>query len=87
MYVIIVYDIEQKRVAKVCKHLRKHLHWVQNSVFEGQLTAAQLQKCKMGLKKIINPKADSVLIYKLRTVAVMIRETMGIDKNPTEPFL
>ena len=27
MYVIIVYDIDVKRVAKVCKYLRQHLNW------------------------------------------------------------
>ena len=30
MYVIIVYDVEQKRVQKVCNFLRRYLCWVQN---------------------------------------------------------
>ena len=33
MYVIVVYDVGVKRVGKVCKYLRQHLNWVQNSVF------------------------------------------------------
>ena len=33
MYVILVYDVAQERVAKVCKALRRRLTWVQNSVF------------------------------------------------------
>ena len=48
MYVIIVYDIDVKRVAKVCKYLRQHLNWVQNSVFEGGLTKAQLCASEIG---------------------------------------
>ena len=35
MYVIVVYDVEEKRVAKVLKYLRSYLNCVQNSVFEG----------------------------------------------------
>ncbi|WP_427338327.1 CRISPR-associated endonuclease Cas2 [Caloranaerobacter sp. DY30410] len=31
MFVILVYDVEQKRVAKVLKTCRKYLYWVQNS--------------------------------------------------------
>jgi len=38
MYVIIVYDVEVERVARVCQYLRRHLHWVQNSAFEGEIT-------------------------------------------------
>ncbi len=87
MYVILVYDIEQKRVGKACKFLRKHLVWVQNSVFEGELTAAQLKEVKMGLKKIIKQDKDSVIIYKLRTKAAMTLETMGVEKNPTDTFI
>jgi len=46
MYVIIVYDIDQSRVAKVCQYLRRWLHWVQNSTFEGELTESQLERIK-----------------------------------------
>jgi len=81
MYIILVYDIEQKRVAKACKFLRKHLNWVQNSVFEGELTAARLKAVKMGLNKIIKKDRDSILIYKMRTVAVVDRESIGLEKN------
>ncbi|MFB6271715.1 MAG: CRISPR-associated endonuclease Cas2, partial [Salinibacter sp.] len=48
MYLILVYDVEQERVAKVCQYLRQHLHWVQNSVFEGELTKAQIERVKAG---------------------------------------
>lgn len=87
MYVIIVYDIEQERVAKVCKYLRQSLTWVQNSVFEGELTKAQLAKVKSGLSNIINEEKDAVIIYTARDVKWMDRETMGIDKNPATNIL
>ena len=87
MYVIIVYDIEQERVAKVCKYLRQSLTWVQNSVFEGELTKAQLAKVKSGLSSIINTEKDAVIVYTSRDVKWMDRETMGIDKNPATNIL
>ena len=74
MYVIIVYDIDVKRVAKVCKYLRQHLNWVQNSVFEGELTKAQLARVKSGLLGIIDDSEDSVLIYQMRHEKWMDRQ-------------
>ena len=39
MYLILVYDVSHNRVAKVCKAMRQRLTWVQNSVFEGEVSA------------------------------------------------
>ena len=65
MYIILVYDIEVPRVVKVCKYLRQHLNWIQNSVFEGELTKAQLARVKSGLSAIIDTEKDSVIIFQL----------------------
>lgn len=82
MYLILVYDIEQERVGKACKYLRQSLNWVQNSVFEGELTKAQLAKIKSGLSAIIDEEKDAVIIYSTQSANWMDRETMGVDKNP-----
>ena len=87
MYIIIVYDIEQKRVAKVCKFLRRYLNWVQNSVFEGEITPAKFKELKIELKKIIKKDADSILFYRFRDLSLLKRNTMGIEKNPTDTFI
>ena len=87
MYIVLVYDIEQERVGRVCKYLRRHLTWVQNSVFEGELTKAQLIKVKNGLAKIVNEEKDSVIIYIARDIKWMQRDTMGLEKNPTTNIL
>ena len=87
MYVIIVYDVEQKRVARVCKFLRRFLAWVQNSVFEGELTEAKLQEVKNGLKRIIKIEKDSILFYQLQYQKLVQREIMGQDKNPTDTLI
>jgi len=87
MYVIIVYDVEQKRVAKVCKYLRRYLNWVQNSVFEGEVTPAKFKEIQMGLKNRIKKDVDAVLFYKMRDQSSFEREVMGVDKNPTDTFI
>ncbi|MEO0247614.1 MAG: CRISPR-associated endonuclease Cas2 [candidate division WOR-3 bacterium] len=80
MYVIMVYDVEVPRLNKVLKVSRRYLNWVQNSVFEGELTMAQLTELKNRLRKILNPNVDSVIFYKLRTTTYMDREILGIEK-------
>ncbi|WP_297073995.1 CRISPR-associated endonuclease Cas2 [Thermococcus sp.] len=63
----------------VNKFLRQHLHWVQNSVFEGEITRAEFERIKVGLEEPINEDEDSVVICKLRSMPQ--RETMGVEKN------
>ncbi len=87
MYIILVYDIESKRVAKVCKYLRQHLTWIQNSVFEGQLTKTQLTRVKSGLAKLTDPEKDSIIIFQLRDAHWVNKEVMGVDKNPATNLL
>jgi len=80
MYVIIVYDVSVERVNKVCQFLRQYLNWVQNSVFEGELTESELKRVEIGIKKIINENEDSVIIYQLQTDKPLQREHIGINK-------
>ena len=87
MYVILVYDIKEERVSKVLKICRKYLNWVQNSVFEGEITAAKLEKLKVELKRTINKEQDSVIIYRFRSLMYSSREIMGIEKGGEELIL
>ncbi|MCS7230457.1 MAG: CRISPR-associated endonuclease Cas2 [Candidatus Kryptonium sp.] len=80
MYYIVVYDVEEKRVAKVCKLLRKYLHWVQNSVFEGELSDGKFMELKYRLFELIDPEVDSVIIYALQG-RWRNREVIGLNKN------
>lgn len=81
MFVIMVYDIEEKRVNKVLKIGRKYLTWVQNSVLEGDIRRAGFEKLKLELKNVIDGERDSVIFYKFRTKMYTDRETMGIKKG------
>nr|WP_276977035.1 CRISPR-associated endonuclease Cas2 [Ferrimicrobium acidiphilum] len=57
-----VYDIGERRVVKVLKAARIYLTWVQNSVFEGEITDANFMRLQNTLKRIIEPD-DSILFY------------------------
>ena len=81
MYVIVVYDVNVQRVNKVCQFLRMFLHWVQNSVFEGELTEGELMRVEIGLKEIINENEDSITIYIFPNEKVLERRFIGIRKN------
>lgn len=87
MFVIVVYDINVKRVNKVLKTCRKYLYWVQNSVLEGEISKASFVKLKGELSQIINEKEDSVIFYILRTTKYSTRELMGIQKGGQDQFL
>lgn len=76
-----MYDINEKRVTKVLKKCREYLTWVQNSVFEGEISEGNLEKLKMELKKIINTQEDSVIVYKFRTTKYSERQIIGLEKQ------
>ena len=87
MNVILVYDVRERRVQKVLKACRKYLHWVQNSVFEGEITEAKMGKLKSELKKIINEEEDSIIIYTFKISWYNERQIIGIKKGGEEIIL
>lgn len=87
MFAILVYDVGQKRVGKVCKYLRTTLRWMQNSVFEGEVTDAGLARIIQRLKTMINRKEDSVLIYQLSDEKWLKREELGVKKGFSDNLL
>lgn len=82
MYLIIVYDINVDRVNKVKAFLRQHLFWIQNSVFEGEVTESEFKTIYDGLVEIIDNEVDSIIIYKLKMAELLNREVLGIEKSP-----
>lgn len=86
MYVILVYDIGEARVAKMLKLCRKFLHWIQNSVFEGEITEVKLQELIIKAREIMREN-DSLIIFKSREQKWLEKTIIGIEKNPLSPFL
>ena len=87
MYVIVAYDVSVERVNRVKKFLRKYLTWIQNSLFEGEVSEADLEEIKMGLKEIIDEEEDMIVIYRFRARNAMRREVMGVEKGAVEEVI
>lgn len=87
MYLILVYDAGPKKGTKLMKYLRRHLQWVQNSVFEGEVTESEFETIKKEIKEIINLKKDSIIYYTLGSKDYLDRGIIGIEKNDTDSFI
>ena len=81
-YAIVVYDFNVKRVSKALRTLRKYLHWVQNSVFEGEITEGKLRQLELELRRVMDETEDSVIIYYFRTRKYQTRRILGLNKGP-----
>jgi CRISPR-associated protein Cas2 len=81
MFVIEVYDINQKRVGKVLKISRKYLYWVQNSVLEGEISDANFKKLQFELLRVIDLNEDSLMFYTFRTTKYSERQSCGVVKG------
>jgi CRISPR-associated protein Cas2 len=75
------YDVNVERVNKVLRIGRRYLNWVQNSLLEGELTKAQLERLKADLRKVVETEEDSIVFYLLRRQQYMERQIVGQDKG------
>lgn len=82
MFVLMVYDVNVKRVTKVLKVGRKYLDHIQNSVLEGELSPAQYNKLRYEVSEVIDEEQDSVRFYLLRTTSYMTIDKLGIPSRP-----
>ena len=87
MYVILVYDCGEKRVAKMLKHCRKYLNWIQNSVFEGEITEVKLKELVAGARKFMDEETDSLIIFKSRDARWLDKEVVGAERSGVDNFL
>lgn len=87
MHIIAVYDMGERRVAKMLKLCRRYLHWIQNSVFEGELTAVQLKQLIHEAKKIMDLSTDSFIIFTSDQVRWVDKQIIGNERNSTDVFL
>lgn len=81
MFVIVSYDINQKRVGKVLKICRKYLVHVHKSVFEGIITEGKLNSLKKELQRIIDYDEDAICIYLMNSTQYMLKEQIGVVED------
>lgn len=92
MYVVLVYDVSLEengarrwsRIFKICK---KYLTHIQNSVFEGELSKAQLAQLQKELNEYIDKELDSVIIFKSRQEKWLDKEFWGRNDDLTSFIL
>jgi CRISPR-associated protein Cas2 len=87
MYVLLVYDIREKRVGKMLKLCRRYLNWIQNSVFEGEISEVKLRELLLKSEFILNLDEDSVIIFKSRSQQWLEKEVWGQERSRLTDFL
>ena len=86
MYVILVYDVDQKRTSKMLKLCRRYLSWIQNSVFECQISEVQLKQLALEAKRVMEDE-DSLIVFKSREEKWLQKEIIGNEKASISNFL
>ena len=87
MYVIAIYDVASERTGKMLKLCRRYLHWVQNSVFEGEITEVKLKELIVESEKIMDKSYDSFILFKNRNANWLDKQVIGIEKSEVDQFL
>ncbi|HOF08293.1 MAG TPA: CRISPR-associated endonuclease Cas2 [Bacteroidales bacterium] len=87
MYVILVYDVNEKRVAKMLKLCRRYLNWIQNSVFEGEISEVKLKELIIFAEEIMNLEEDSLIIFSSRTEKFLDKQIIGLERGSLDNFL
>ena len=87
LYVILIYDVAEKRVGKMLKLCRQYLCWIQNSVFEGELSEVKLRELQNKIHSLIDKKEDSVIIFSNKMSYHMSKDILGREKMTTDNFL
>lgn len=87
MYVILVYDVNEKRGGKMLKLCRRYLNWIQNSVFEGELSEVKLKELIIEAKQMMIQEEDSIIVFKSRSTKWLEKEIVGVEKMNIDHFL
>lgn len=87
MYVILLYDFGEKRVNKMLKLCRKYLNWIQNSVFEGEITDVKLKELLLSAGKFMDKEIDSIILFKSNSKIFMDKEIIGKERSSIDNFL
>ena len=87
MYVILVYDFGERRVVKMLKLCRKYLNWIQNSVFEGEISEVRLKELLYLAKGFMNEMEDSIIVFKGPNHSSLEKEIVGKERCSIDNFL
>ena len=87
MYVIVVYDVGEKRVGKMLKLCRKYVNWIQNSVFEGEISEVKLKELILLARKVMDMEVDSLIIFSSRNQQWLEKQIVGHERSSLDQIL
>lgn len=80
MYILLVYDLNSERTQKMHKFCSKYLEWKQNSVFEGEVTEAQLKEISEWVDSYTKDE-ETVIIYEVRAKSAIEKHIFGTEES------
>jgi len=69
---------------KLC---RQYLNWIQNSVFEGEISEVKLEELKIRAREIMDLEDDSFIIFKTRQEKWLDKEIVGKERSTLDNIL
>ncbi|RCK78231.1 MAG: hypothetical protein OZSIB_1608 [Candidatus Ozemobacter sibiricus] len=85
MYFIIAYDSpSDRRRRQLMNLLKDHLAHVQESVFEGRLAPSRFQDLVTRIRRLMDPKVDSVRIYRMPPSSWHATTVIGLPPLETD---
>lgn len=69
---------------KLC---RRYLNWIQNSVFEGDLSEVKLKELILSAKEIMKIETDSIIVFTSRQEKWLEKTVIGKEKNDLDNLL
>lgn len=69
------------------KLFRKYLNWIQNSVFEGEISPAKLEELKIKARDMMDETTDSLIFFYSRQEKWLGKEIVGKERNPLDNIL
>jgi len=87
LYVVLVYDVGVERVNEIHHILKRYLQWVQNSVFEGEITLGKLEEVRDILSDVMDRNKDSIIVYSISNPKWLEKTVWGCVKGRTDNIL
>jgi len=69
---------------KLC---RKYLNWIQNSVFEGEISEVKLEELRLKARALMDTESDSLIFFKSRDNNWLYKEIVGKERNSLDNIL
>ena len=80
VHLIVVYDAKAERTRRYRTYLRRYLTHLQQSVFEGDVTAGTAEEIRETMDKLVSESAtDAVVVYEVSSSSYLKREAYGED--------